>query len=89
MLKMSFSLSNTDIDEKDFVSLTSYRNIYDLCGETEISVIAEFLDTCMRLAGFPQYGKGQVFLESVDDEEYTYLLDCLNRYRKKRERSTT
>ena len=86
MLKMSFSLSNTDIDEKDFVSLTSHRDIYDFCGESAVSVIAEFLDICMRLAGFPQYDKGQIFLESVDDEEYEYLLDCLNRYRKNQER---
>lgn len=86
MLKMSFSLSNTDIDEKDFVSLTSHRDIYGFCGESAVSVIAEFLDVCMRLAGFPQYDKGRVFLESVDDEEYEYLLDCLNCYRKNQER---
>lgn len=46
-------------------------------GVTTIDEIAIAINNFMKAAGYPSYDKYMVFLESVDEDEYEYLLDVL------------
>ena len=48
MLKLSMSLSNSEAGTKDFTSLTDHREVYYSLGETEMSVIGQFINNFMR-----------------------------------------
>ena len=48
MLKLKMSLSNSEAGTKDFTSLTDHREVYYSLGETEMSVIGQFINNFMR-----------------------------------------
>ena len=46
--------------------------------------VGEMVNELMKLAGF-YYNKQMVFMESVDEDEADFLLDCLHEYRRGKE----
>lgn len=80
MLKLSMSLSNSEAGTKDFTSLTDHREVYYSLGETEMSVIGEFINNFMRAAGY-NFDNQYVYIESLTEDELEYLDFCLNTYR--------
>lgn len=84
MLKLSMSLSNSEAGTKDFTSLTDHREVYYSLGETEMSVIGQFINNFMRVAGY-NFDKEYIYMESVTEDELDYLDFCLNEYRSRGE----
>ena len=46
--------------------------------------VGEMVNELMKLAGF-YYNKQMVFMESVDEDEADFLLECLHEYRRGKE----
>lgn len=59
------------------VSTPLYRDL----GSDELGTLASFINNFLKSYGFPRYDKDYVFLESVTEDEYDYLLSCLEDYR--------
>lgn len=84
MLKLSMSLSNTEAGENDFTSLTDHKEVYYSLGETEMSVIGQFINNFMRAVGY-NFNNEYIYMESVTEDELDYLDFCLNEYRSRGE----
>lgn len=84
MLKLHMSMSDTNIGQDDFTELKSNREVYYDLGETEISVIGEFINNFMRAAGY-NFNEEYIYMESLTEDELEYLDFCLNEYHSKGE----
>lgn len=84
MLKLHMSMSDTNIGQDDFTELKSNREVYYDLGETEISVIGEFINNFMRAAGYI-FNNDYIYMESLTEDELDYLDFCLNEYRSRGE----
>ena len=84
MLKLHMSMSDTNIGQDDFIELKSNREVYCDLGETEMSVIGQFINDFMRAAGY-NFNEEYIYMESLTEDELEYLDFCLNEYRSKGE----
>lgn len=84
MLKLHMSMSDTNIGQDDFTELKSNREVYCDLGETEMSVIGEFINNFMRAAGYI-FNNDYIYMESLTEDELDYLDFCLNEYRSRGE----
>lgn len=84
MLKLKMSLSNTEAGTNDFTELTGYKEVYYDLGDSELSVIGQFINNFMRAAGY-NFDKEYIYMESITEDELDYLDFCLNEYRSRGE----
>ena len=84
MLKLKFSMLNTECSEDDFTELTCNKEVYYSFGEDDALVIGEFVNDFMKAAGYV-FNKDYILMESLDEEELDYLEDCLAEYRERKE----
>ena len=61
--------------------MESKVDIYPDLGNDEINELAGQINNFMRQIGYSSFNKDKIFLESVTEEEYEYLLNCLDEYR--------
>lgn len=85
MLKMRMSLVNTELGEDHLVALERNRTVYNMLGETDLSVLGEFFNDFLKAAGY-KFDKDYIPMMSVDEDELWYLEDCLAEYRANQEK---
>ena len=78
--KIKLELKYKDLQDNNY-GMSSEVTIYPDIGTAEQNEIAIIINTFMRQIGYLQYDKTMVFLESVTEEEYEYLLTMLENYR--------
>lgn len=78
--KIRLELKYRDLQDNNY-GMSNEVTIYPDIGTTEQDEIAIIINTFMRQIGYLQYDKTMVFLESVTEEEYDYLLTMLENYR--------
>ena len=66
-------MTMTDTETNHRLSMTEQEEFGD-----ELERLASFLDSFLKAYGYPRFGKDYIFLESVTEEEYAYLYDCLS-----------
>ena len=70
-----------DEENNHSLSMKEQVELYPNIGCDELEAISSFIDSFLKAYGYINYGKGYVFLESVDEEELEYLYDCLEDFR--------
>ena len=79
MLKIKMTMEEPQV--KHSLTMEQECEVYDNLGDSEILRLAEFISHFLRTYGYPRYDREYVFLESVTEDEYNYLLDCLCEFR--------
>lgn len=64
-------------------TMENKTEIYPDLGNDTLDELAEQINNFMRQIGYPSFNKDKIFLESVTEEEYEYLIGCLDEYREK------
>lgn len=75
MFKIKMTMSDSESNHR--LSMEEHGELYPDLGDGELERLSTFLDSFLKAYGYPRFGKGYVFLESVTEEEYIYLYDCL------------
>lgn len=84
-IKLSFRLEQI-VDPEDKFSpdevyeQTSTVEVFEDLEMTELDVIGEQLNSFLSQMGYVRKGT-TIFMESISEDEYGYLLDCLSDYR--------
>jgi hypothetical protein len=63
------------------LTMEQTTQLYPDLGCDELETLASFINKFLNAFGYPRYNKQYVFLESVTEEEYEYLANCLDDYR--------
>jgi hypothetical protein len=74
--------------ENEFGHTFTMENKVDVYSEFGNDILDEFarqINKFMEQIGYLSFNKDKIFLESVTEEEYDYLIECLDEYRENKE----
>ena len=74
--------------ENEFGHIYTMENKVDVYPDLGNDILDEFatqINRFMGQIGYPSFNKDKIFLESVTEEEYDYLIGCLDEYRENKE----
>ena len=62
-------------------------DVYSDLGNDTLDEFATQINRFMGQIGYLSFDKDKIFLESVTEEEYDYLIGCLDEYRESKEKN--